>query len=394
MCVQRTVNGSEDCLYLGLYSRPWTNPSAKRPVLVTFYGGGFIEGGASFTIPPPAYPVLNVSQANDFIVVHPNYRLNAFGFLPGRKVKESPTADLNPGLLDQQAALTWVHKYISHFGGDPQNVTIWGQSAGAGSVVAQVIANGGNTTPQLFKKAMASSPFWPKTYRYDSPAAETIYNQLVSLTGCSKRRDTLACLKSIDVQTIRNASLVVDASHTYNTSSYTWAPVIDDSFIREPLTEVVRERRTNTDLGFTTYNLHEGDNFIPPGLANSTTSGGFNSSTTSFIDWLSGFLPDFSAPLLREVETLYPPIGDAEEISYNTTYERAGLIYRDVVLACPAYWVARTARNEGWVGEYTISPAKHASDTIYVTQLLPSPNNSLSSIARGVLPNCFISGIK
>ena len=147
---------------------------------------------------------------------------------------------------------------------------------------------------------MASSPFWPKTHRYDSPEAETIYNQLVSLTGCSKKIDTLACLKSTDVQTIRNASLIVGASHTYNTSSYTWAPVSDDSFIREPLTEAVRERRTNTDLGFTTYNLHEGDNFILPGLANSTTSGRFN-STTSFINWLSGFLPNFSAPLLKEV---------------------------------------------------------------------------------------------
>lgn len=159
-------------------------------------------------------------------------------------------------------------------------MTIWGQSAEAGSVVAQVIANGGNTTPRLFKKAMASSPFCPKTYRYDSPEAETIYNQLVSLTGCSKRRDTLVCLKSTDIQTIRNASLIADASHTYNTSLYTWAAVIDDSFIRKPLTEAVRERRTNTDLGFTTYNLHEGDNFIPQGLANSTTSGGFNSTTS------------------------------------------------------------------------------------------------------------------
>ena len=138
MCVQRTVNGSEDCLCLGLYSRPWTNPSAKRLVSVTFHGGAFREGSASFTIPPPTYPVLNVSQANDFIVVYPNYRLNAFGLLPGRKVKESPTADLNPGLLDQQAALAWVHKYISHFGGNPQNVIIWGQSAGAGSVVARI----------------------------------------------------------------------------------------------------------------------------------------------------------------------------------------------------------------------------------------------------------------
>ena len=95
MCVQRTVNGSEDCLCLGLYSRPWTNPSAKRPVSVTFHGGAFIEGSASFTIPPPAHPVLNVSQANDFIVVYSNYRLNAFGFLPGRMVKESCRFRLN-----------------------------------------------------------------------------------------------------------------------------------------------------------------------------------------------------------------------------------------------------------------------------------------------------------
>lgn len=52
MCPQRTVNGSEDCLYLGLYSRPWTTEQPLRPVVVVFYGGGFIQGSASFTLPP------------------------------------------------------------------------------------------------------------------------------------------------------------------------------------------------------------------------------------------------------------------------------------------------------------------------------------------------------
>jgi carboxylesterase type B len=52
MCPQRTVNGSEDCLYLGLYSRPWSKGQPLRPVVVTFYGGGFIQGSASFSIPP------------------------------------------------------------------------------------------------------------------------------------------------------------------------------------------------------------------------------------------------------------------------------------------------------------------------------------------------------
>jgi hypothetical protein len=105
-----------------------------------------------FAIPPAGYPVLNVSDENNFIFVYPNYRVNAFGFLPGKEIASSPTSDLNPGLLDQQASLIWTNKYIEAFGGDPKNVSIWGQSAGAGSVVAQVIANAGNTNPPLFSK--------------------------------------------------------------------------------------------------------------------------------------------------------------------------------------------------------------------------------------------------
>jgi hypothetical protein len=89
-CPQRAVNGTEDCLYLGLYSRPWSPSQALRPVVVVFYGGGFIEGGGSFTLPPAGYPVLNVSSKNDFIFVYPNYRVNAFGFLPGKEVAGIP----------------------------------------------------------------------------------------------------------------------------------------------------------------------------------------------------------------------------------------------------------------------------------------------------------------
>lgn len=124
MCPQRTVNGSEDCLYLGVYSRPWQPTQKLRPVLLTFYGGGFIRGSAEFTIPPSGYPVLNVSESNDYVVVYSNYRTNVFGFLPGKKVGESKEVDLNTGLLDQQAALQWIQKYIHQFGGSKDDVTI------------------------------------------------------------------------------------------------------------------------------------------------------------------------------------------------------------------------------------------------------------------------------
>lgn len=373
MCPQRTVNGSEDCLYLGLFSRPWDQAEeTKRPVLVVFYGGAFIEGDAILGIPPDSYPVLNASTLNDYIVIYTNYRVNAFGFLPGKAIKEDSSSDLNPGLLDQQYALKWVQTNIESFGGNPKNVSIWGQSAGGGSVVAQILANGRNGQPKLFSKALASSPFWPKNYKYDAPQAQAIYDQLANLTGCAEyehEREVLACLKSIDVQTIRNASLIIDADSTYTTSSYTWAPVVDGEFLADTLTEAVDSGTLKTEYIWGMYNTHEGQNFIPSGLNDASSVGGYNSSTESFHQWLTGFLPGLSTKQIDLVENTYYPVnGSTETITeYNTTYIRAGLIYRDVVLSCPAYWVASAAPGRGYVGEYSISPATHGSDAIYVS---------------------------
>lgn len=374
MCPQRTVNGSEDCLYLGLFSRPWdtAKAKAKRPILVVFYGGAFIQGTASFTMPPPSFPVLNASTLNDYLVIYPNYRVNAFGFLPGRAMKESKTSDLNPGLLDQQYVLKWVKKYIHLFGGDAQNVTIWGQSAGAGSVVAQVLANGRGKQPKLFSKALASSPFWPKTYKFDDTEAEIVFDAFVNLTGCAgaKSGGVVDCLKSVDVQVIRDASLIIDARSTWTTSSYTWAPVIDGEFLTDTLSEVASGgSKLNTEFVWGMYNSHEGENFVPTGLKSAESLNGFNSSAQGFRYWLTGFLPRFSKDQIRLVEDVYyPAVGSTETIEeYNSTYVRAGLIYRDVVLACPAYWIGSGAEEKGYLGEYTISPATHGSDTIYVS---------------------------
>jgi carboxylesterase type B len=113
MCPQGRDLGSEDCLYLGLYSRPWVPGSALRPVVVFIHGGGWTRGGGGFSIPPPGYPTLNVSNLNDFVLVYPNHRLNVFGLLPGKKIKNSDSAVLNPTLLDQEYALKWVQQHIA-----------------------------------------------------------------------------------------------------------------------------------------------------------------------------------------------------------------------------------------------------------------------------------------
>lgn len=345
--------------------------------MVTFYGGAFIQGSAYFTIPPSAYPILNVSAETDLVFVYPNYRVNAFGFLPGAEIAaDTASSDLNVGLLDQDAAIRWTKRYIAAFGGDPDSISIWGQSAGGGSVVAQVIARAGSEAkdePRLFTKALASSPFWPKTYKYDAPEAQAVYDLFSTEAGCGTGPGSLACLKKADLQTLRNASLAVGASHTYNSSSYTWAPVIDGRFLTKPLSEAAAAGEVSIEYGWGMYNTHEGENFIPPGLKSTADAGTppFNSSAASFDGWLAGFMPGLSERDLAAVKGLYPEVGTSETIaSYNGSYTRAGLILRDTVLACPAYFFAGAAARGSWLGEYSISPAQHGSDTIYVSDAI------------------------
>lgn len=372
MCPQRTVNGSEDCLYLGLYSRPWSPSQPLRPVVVIFYGGGFIQGSASFTIPPSAYPILNVSESSDMVFIYPNYRTNAFGLLAGKEILADEGSDTNAGLLDQRAAIRWANRYAAHFGGDPEDVSIWGQSAGGGSVVAQVIADQDfdGSKGARFTKALASSPYWAKTYDADSVEAQMNYDTLVNRTGCAGREDSLACLKGVDVQAIREASLFVTTTHVYNTSSYTWAPVIDGTFLPRRLSEV-RKGEGNAEVGFGMFNTHEGETFIPGGLNSAAGSGGFNSTDAGFDGWLAGFLPGLRKCERDAVKKYYPKEGCSENIaSWSGWYTAAGLIFRDTVLACPAYWMAGDAGEGSWLGEYAIAPAKHASDTYWVSQVL------------------------
>jgi carboxylesterase type B len=333
--------------------------------VVSFYGGGFIYGGASFVMPPAGFPILNVSESTDILFVYPNYRVNVFGLLPGKEVAEDPTSDLNAGLLDQETVLKWVQKHITNFGGDPNSVSIWGQSAGAGSVVAQVIGRKHN--PPLFKRALASSPYWPKTYKYDSPEAQNLYDRMVNLTGCAGP-NSLQCLKNTSLSVIQSANTIVANSHIYTTSQYTWAPVIDGIFLQQPLSQVTSVD-VNAEVAWGMYNTREGDYFMPPALQGAATSGTppFNNSEASFNTWLRGYLPLFSDCDIQNVQRLYPAVGATERLSYNETFTRAGLIYRDSVLACPAFWMGSLAPKGGWVGEYSILPANHATDTAWVS---------------------------
>ena len=132
----RSNGMSEDCLYLSIWT-PAKKSNERLPVLVYFYGGGFVTGDSS------EYRYDGESMAAKGIVsVTVNYRLGVFGFMAHPELtKESQhKASGNYGLLDQSAALAWVAQNIASFGGDPRHVTIAGESAGSISVSAQMVS--------------------------------------------------------------------------------------------------------------------------------------------------------------------------------------------------------------------------------------------------------------
>jgi para-nitrobenzyl esterase len=130
----RSNGMDEDCLYLNVWT-PAKTGSEHLPVIVYFYGGGFIAGDGS----EPRYDGESIARKG-IVAVTVNYRLGIFGFLSYPELtKESPHhASGNYGLLDQTAALQWVQKNIAAFGGDPKKITIAGESAGSFSVSAQM----------------------------------------------------------------------------------------------------------------------------------------------------------------------------------------------------------------------------------------------------------------
>src|ERR1044071_4690208 len=130
----RSNGMGEDCLYLNVWT-PVKSANERLPVLVYFFGGGFVAGDGS----EPRYDGESMARKG-IVALTVNYRLGVFGFFAHQELtKESPHhASGNYGLLDQSAALNWVQQNIAAFGGDPKKITIAGESAGSFSVSAQM----------------------------------------------------------------------------------------------------------------------------------------------------------------------------------------------------------------------------------------------------------------
>ena len=189
---------SEDCLYLNVWKADEA-PAEKKPVMVWIHGGAFEMGGTV----DPMYELHNFVKENpDVIAVSITYRLGVFGFfhlshLPDGK--DYPDAQ-NLGLMDQMMALKWIHENIANFGGNPDNVTIFGESAGGGSVTALPLVKGSH---EYFKRVISQSGS-PVLTRSTEQAIECT-NELMTILGCK----TVADLQKVDIDKLVNTSEVL-----------------------------------------------------------------------------------------------------------------------------------------------------------------------------------------
>jgi para-nitrobenzyl esterase len=195
--VFRSSGTSEDCLYLNVWT-PAKSASERLPVLVYFFGGGYIAGDGS----EPRYDGASMARKG-IVALTINYRLNVFGFLAHPELtRESPQhASGNYGLLDKWAALQWVQKNIAAFGGDPRKVTIAGESAGSISVSAVMASP---LTKGLIAGAIGESGAMIDPTLPAVPLAEGEKNGMAFATGIGA--PTLAALRALPAEKLLEAT--------------------------------------------------------------------------------------------------------------------------------------------------------------------------------------------
>ena len=180
---------SEDCLFLNVFTPSRQRPGSGHPVMVWIHGGALVTGESNDYDPTGLV-------ADGVTVVTINYRLGALGFLAHPALADANGQSGDYGLMDQQAALRWVQRNIASFGGNPHNVTIFGESAGGLSTLSQV------ASPQakgLFEKAIVESGSYNLT-QASLASAESAGETFATNAGCASQ--TAACLRSLPVSTI------------------------------------------------------------------------------------------------------------------------------------------------------------------------------------------------
>ena len=306
-CPQSARLGSpslnEDCLYLNVWAPVH---EGRKPVMVFIHGGSFNAGNGGMVPGGPDYSGADIAERADVVVVTINYRLSILGYLtaPALDAENPQHVSGNYGLQDQQAALAWVKRNIAQFGGDPGNVTLFGESAGGISVLYQLVSPG---AADLFQRAIVESS--NDGASLPLAAAEPLEAPVIAALGCGGASDVAACLRTLPVATIINSGLVV-------------GPPIDGYTVPQQPPAAFAAGQFNHVAAIIGTNANEGTYF----LAVATLAAGHPLTASDYAAVIGANYPTAVA----QIEAAYPLA------SYDTPADALAAIETDSFFACPS----------------------------------------------------------
>ncbi len=313
------TRSSEDCLFVNVWAPSQMSSDAPaggaaKPVMVWLHGGAYLLGASS----QPLYDGRSLA-ARDVVVVSINYRLGAFGFLELGGLGGAEQFDTNVGIRDAVLALQWVQDNIARFGGDPQQVTLFGESAGAGIVTTLLTAP---AAAGLFHRAIAQSS--PATSAYDGERGRRVAEMLLGRLGVSVDE-----ARSVPVEALVEASYeVFDHVPSSTPGTLAFAPIVDGDLIPDYPIKLAREGRSHP---------------VPLII-------GTNRDEAALFRWMKSPLMPIAPKTIRtmfdEIATEQPelaiPTDEEIEAAYPGVRPRArGLhVARDVGFRMPTLWLA------------------------------------------------------
>lgn len=218
---------SEDCLYLNIFTPAGSSNDSQKPVMLWIHGGGFIVGFAN------VYESDVISTIGDVIVVTINYRLGVQGFFSSHDSQ----AKGNYGLWDQHLAIRWVHENIAAFGGDPGNITIFGESAGSSSVIYQMLYPGNKG---LFKRAIAESGTIAAWAVSHGDTNRDLSIKFARSLGCIELTQMVDCLRQKPEADIIAATIKIE-NEAIDEVNRSWVPIFDNEFVLAKTPDILSE---------------------------------------------------------------------------------------------------------------------------------------------------------
>ncbi|KAI9713166.1 MAG: hypothetical protein M1820_001151 [Bogoriella megaspora] len=345
--------GDEDCLFLDVFipGKAVRSPRNYSLPIVVWIPGGAYSFGSKDHEPEMFYGGggLVEQSGGNIIFVSGNYRLGAYGWLAGSTVESDGTP--NVGLHDQRAVFQWVQNYAHLFGGDKKQVSAWGESAGASSIMHHLIARGGAQDP-LFRKAVLQSPAFEIMYDRRGKLEES-FEILADGAGCADQG--LDCLRRADAAILEAANTVLQNSAP--DGGFAVGPAADGALIRQlPALEFTSGNFwKDIDSLIISHTADEAELFVD----------GHIQTDDDFYSFIRTIFPNYAiaAGLDRVIESRYPNISSFRS-KYTTQTDRVKDFVRDSSFTTNTRFVTEAYAGKTYNMQYSVTPGWHATDLI------------------------------